>query len=71
MRTQNAPDEIEIREDERLLQLKATGNNVRRVLVRKLVALLKLEVRLEEELLVICAVRRQLAILARNSPSRN
>ena len=53
-RARDAPNKVEVGEDERLVELEAARNDVLGVLVRKAVALLELEVRLEQELLVVC-----------------
>lgn len=47
-------DIVEIREDERLLRVEPKRNDIPRVLLRKSLALLELEVELEQELLVVC-----------------
>jgi hypothetical protein len=53
----DAPNIIEIREDERLLRLESARNHVLCVLKRERVALLEFQLRLEQELLVVCERR--------------
>ena len=50
----NLPDVVEVGEDERLFPLETARDDVLGVLVRERVALLELQVGLEEELLVVC-----------------
>lgn len=56
-RHRHAPNKVEVGEDERLLELEPTRDDVLGVLVSKRVALLELEVLLEQELLVVCGLR--------------
>lgn len=56
----NSPNKVEIGEDESLLQVESTCNDVLRVGVRERSHLLGFQCRFEEELLIIYALIQQL-----------
>lgn len=64
----NAPDVIQIREDEGLLQVETTSNDILGILVSELVNFVQLKLGLHQEFLVVC--KRILPISTVDKPKR-